>query len=238
MDIMQLLKDQLSGQVLEAISGQIGATPQQTESAAGGIFATILGGLAKNASTPEGMHGLEGAIAKDHDGSILDDLLGVVTGNAQPANPRATNGAGILGHIFGDKQEPVAEQVSQSSGLNMQQVMRLMPILAPIVLGLIGKMRNQGTAAPQQDGSMGIGDIASILLGGTQSAAQQHGMGGLLGSVLGQVLGAQQQQGGGNDLLSAVLGQVLGGSNAQQQQQQQDQGGDLLNQVLGGLFKK
>jgi hypothetical protein len=220
MDLMQILKDQMSDQVLEQIGGQIGASPQQTASAANGIFASLIGGLANNAATPTGLQALMGALDKDHDGSIMDDLAGLLGGTSQAPNPNALNGAGILGHILGNNQAPVAQHVSQASGLNMQQVMRLMPILAPVVMGLLGKMRNQGAIgqAPAANSNIGggMGDLASILLGSAKSASQQHGMGDLLGSVLGQVLGGGQQQ-------ASRPAQGMGG---------------LFGKILGGLFKK
>jgi hypothetical protein len=213
MDIMQLLKDQVSGQVMEQISQQIGSQPDQTAQAANGIFASLLGGLANNAATPQGLQGLMGALDRDHDGSIMDDLMGLVTGSAQVQNASAVNGMGILGHVLGGNQQNVAQQVSQSSGLNVHQVMKLMPILAPIVMGMLGKMRNQGAQAGAANNGFGMDDLAGILMGSAQRAAGQHGMGDILGSVLGQVLSGQQQQ-------------------------QPQAGGGLFGKILGGLFKK
>lgn len=214
MDLMQLLKDQVSGQVMEQISQQVGAEPQQAASAADGIFASLLGGLANNAASPAGLQALMGALDKDHDGSVIDDLMGMVTGNAQAANPNAVNGVGILGHILGDQQENVAQQVSESSGLNASQVMKMMPILAPIVMGLLGKMKNGGlqTAGAQADNGFGMDDLAGVLMGAATGAAQQNGMGNIIGAVLGQVLGGQQGQ--------------------------QQSGGGLLGSIIGGMFKK
>jgi hypothetical protein len=212
MDIMQLLKDQVSGQVMDHLSQQVGAAPEQTASAANGIFASILGGLANNASSPEGLSGLMGALDRDHDGSILDDLMGVMSGASQAQQPSALNGAGILGHILGGKQESVAQQVSQSSGLNVQQVMSLMPVLAPIVMGMLGKMRNQGTqaspGAQAANNGFDMSDLAGVLMGAATGASKQHGMGDLVGSVLGQVLGGggQASQGAGG-----IFGKILGG---------------------------
>jgi hypothetical protein len=212
MDIMQLLKDQVSGQVMEQLSQRIGGQPEQTAQAANGIFASILGGLANNAATPQGLQGLMGALDRDHDGSIIDDLMGLVSGSAQVQNPSAVNGMGILGHVLGGNQENVAQKVSQSSGLDMQQVMKLMPILAPIVMGMLGKMRNQGAQAGAANNGFGMDDLAGILMGSAQSASRQPGMGDILGSVLGQVLSGQQQQ-----------PQASGG---------------LFGKILGGLFRK
>ena len=210
MDLMQILQSQLSDDVVGEISQHIGAPPEQTASAANGIFATLLGGLANNASSESGLSALGSALDRDHDGSMVDDLFGMVGGMLQGnQSGNATNGSGILGHILGNQQEPVAEQISQSSGLNVSQVMKLMPILAPIVMSVLGKARNQG--------GLDLGSIANILMGSAQNASQQGGMGDLIGSVLGSVMGGGQQQ---------------------QQQPQASQGGIDLGGILGGLFGK
>ncbi len=204
MDLMQLLQSQLDDNVIGQMSEQIGAEPQQTAAAANGIFASLLGGLANNAASEGGLSSLLGALDRNHDGSVLDDIGGLVGGLLQNGGQGsgATNGLGILGHILGGQEEAVAQQVSQSSGLNMGQVMKLLPVLAPIVMGVLGKAKN--------DGNFDIGDLAGVLMGSAQSGAQQSGMGDLLGSVLGGVLGGGQQQGGAGGL-GGLLGKILGG---------------------------
>ncbi len=204
MNLMEILQGQLSDDMLGQLSQQIGADKEQTATAANGIFATLLGGLANNATSESGLASLASALDRDHDGSILDDLMGMVGGMAQDNAPAASavNGAGILGHILGDRQETAAQQISQSSGLNVGQIMKLMPILAPIVMGVLGRAKNSG--------SLDLGGLANILMGSAQHA-QQGGFGDLLGSVLGGVLGGgqqQQQQGGG--LLGNILGGIFG----------------------------
>jgi hypothetical protein len=204
MDLMQILQGQLSDDVLGQLSEQIGADKEQTASAANGIFATLLGGLANNASSEGGLTSLGAALDRDHDGSILDDLMGMVGGMMQgQGQSGALNGAGILGHILGGQQETAASQISQSSGLNMGQVMKLMPILAPIVMGVLGRAKNQG--------GLDLGSLAGVLTGSAQNA-QSGGFGDLIGSVLGGVLGGgqqqQPQQGGG--LLGNILGGIFG----------------------------
>ncbi|MCB0544278.1 MAG: DUF937 domain-containing protein [Saprospiraceae bacterium] len=202
---MQLLQGQLSDDLLGQMSNQIGADKQQTAVAANGVFATLLGGLANNASSEGGLASLGAALDRDHDGSILDDLMGMVGGmmqNDQQTSSSALNGSGILGHILGDRQEVAAQQISQNSGLNMSQVMKLMPILAPIVMGVLGRAKNQG--------GLDMGGLAGILMGSAQNA-QSGGFGDLIGSVLGGVLGGgQQQQASGGGLLGNILGGIFG----------------------------
>lgn len=208
MNLMEILQGQLSDDMLGQISEQIGADKQQTAVAANGVFATLVGGLANNASSESGLASLGAALDRDHDGSVLDDLMGMVggmmQGNEAPA-ASALNGAGILGHILGDRQEVAAQQISQSSGLNVGQIMKLLPILAPIVMGVLGRAKSSG--------SLDLGGLANILMGSAQTA-QSGGFGDLIGSVLGGVLGGGQQQ----------------------QPQQQSGGGDLFGQILGGIF--
>jgi hypothetical protein len=215
MDLLEILKGQLDDNLVAQLSEQIGAQPEQTVNAAQGIFASLLGGLAGNAQKPGGLEMLSSVLDRDHDGSILDDVMGMVLGGqAQPEQNRAVNGAGMLRHILGDRQEEAAQHISQSSGLNMSQIMKLMPILAPIVMGVLGKSKSQG--------NLDLGDLAGILIGGAQRAQEQNtggGLGDLLGSVLGGVLGGNQQP-------------------PAQQQQQQQQAPDVLGGLLRGIFGK
>ncbi len=205
MDLLQLLQSQLNGPAIQQISQQIGASEEQTAAASNGIFAALLGGLANNTTSTDGINALASALDKNHDGSILDDLAGFVGNMMSGQTNPAMNGAGILGHILGSKQEQVAQHVSQTSGLDLSQIMKLMPILAPIVMAAIGKMRNNANGGQ----GMGLSDLASILMGSAQSA-QQSGFGDLLGNVIGGVLGnsgAGQQSGGG--LLGKIFGAVF-----------------------------
>lgn len=206
MNLMEILQGHLSDDMLEQLSAQIGADKEQTAVAANGIFASLVGGLANNASTESGLASLGAALDRDHDGSMLDDLMGMVggmmSGSSDAPVSAAQNGAGILGHILGDRQEAAAEHISQSSGLNMGQIMKLMPILAPIVMGVLGRAKSSG--------GLDLGSIGNILMGSAQSA-QSGGFGDLIGSVLGGVMGGGQQQSGGGGMLGQILGGILGG---------------------------
>ncbi len=207
MNLMDVLKGQLSDDMLQQLSSHIGAEPEQTATAAQGVFATLLGGLANNASTENGLSSLGSALDRNHDGSMLDDLMGMMGGMLQGGDRvAATDGEGIVGHVLGDRQEIAAQQISQKSGLNMGQVMKLLPILAPIVMSVLGKTKRAG--------GLDLGSLAGVLMGSAQQTQQQGGMGDLIGSVLGGVLGGGRQQ----------------------QQEQPASGGGGIADVLGGIF--
>ena len=177
-NLMELLQGQLSEGMIDQLSQQIGADKEQTASAANGILSTLLGGLSQNAATPEGAHALSSALERDHDGGILENLMGMLMGGgaAEAANPRTVNGAGILGHIFGGKTEQAATAVSQQSGLDMGTVLQLMIQFAPMVMGMLGKVKRENNL--DADG------LSSVLANTTQQAAPQNPLMGFASQLL------------------------------------------------------
>lgn len=134
-----LLGQQQGNQAVERISQSLGANPTVTNTAIQMALPMILSALANNALQPQGAEQLNNALQKDHDGGILDNLGGFLGGG----NADTANGLGILGHIFGNKQGAVAQQVSQNSGLDIGQVAQLLIMLAPIVMGFLGKKKQE-----------------------------------------------------------------------------------------------
>jgi hypothetical protein len=180
---MAELTDQLRQMLDEradTIGGRIGADPDKTRQA---IDAAVPALLAAFASEAERGEGIKQAIRKDHDGSILDQLPEYLQGNAQ-LSARTTNGQGILEHTLGGRQQDVAHALSAKSGLDMSTVMRLLPLLAPIVMGMLGK---KGSNGRQTDGGgFSLDDLGSIL-GRERDDARSGdpGLGDLLGGLLG-----------------------------------------------------
>ena len=171
MDITDLLQGPLKDVIIGQVGKQLGIEDtDKANTAVDGIFATLLNAVAKNALQPEGQAQLQNALEKDHDGSILDNLCGFLSGAVQPSNPKTTNGAGILKHILGDKTEVAAENISKESGIDTSKIMQLMMTLAPIVLGYLGKANTTQQAQPQQGGGGGLMDI---IMGATKTVNKQ-----------------------------------------------------------------
>jgi hypothetical protein len=140
--ILDILSQQLDPNTVRAISQEIGAPPDATESAIAGALPTLLGGLSRNAETPDGLAGLVNALDADHDGSLLDDLAGFLGGAL--AGQRAADGGGILGHILPGRRDQVENGLAGRSGLDAAQIGRLLMMLAPIVMAALGRARRQG----------------------------------------------------------------------------------------------
>jgi hypothetical protein len=197
MDLTGILQDALSGNNVRQISQAIGADESSTSSAIQAALPMLLGGLANNSANEQGAAGILGAIDRDHDGSVLDDIGGLLAGNI---GGKAANGAGILGHIFGGQQAGVEQTVSQASGLDMNKIGPLLAILAPIVMGAIGRSRQQS------GGGFGAADLGGLLGG----AAQQMGGGSDLLGMLGGLLD-RNRDGSAVDDVMGMIGGMLGG---------------------------
>ncbi|RQO30076.1 hypothetical protein DBR32_10830 [Taibaiella sp. KBW10] len=179
MNVSELLNSATGQQIVSNISSQFGLDQNQAVSAVQAAVPMILGGLGRNAQTPEGAEALNSALESKHDGSVLDNIQGFF-GNSDAAQQ---DGSGILGHIFGNQVEQVQSGVSQSSGISMQKIGPIIAMLAPIVLGYLSKQKQNNNVT----NSGGLGDLIGGLagsLGGGQTQSQGQG-GGLIDMVSG-----------------------------------------------------
>jgi hypothetical protein len=175
--LQDLLGQEQGTQAVDQLSQNLGANHTAVNSAIQIALPMILSGLARKASNPQGAENLNQAIEQDHDGSLLDNLSSFLGGGSvQPTETTPqTNGAGILGHIFGDNQTQAAQAVSQNSGLDLGQVSQLLITLAPIVMSFLGKQK--------QEQNLDAGGLSSWL-GGQQEQIQQAPQGGgILNSI-------------------------------------------------------
>lgn len=175
------LMAQLQGAPLQHMASQLGATPAQTEEAVGAALPLLLGALGRNAAAPQGAADLFGALKRDHgDGPDLGGLLGALLGGGAAAQgaPAQTDGAAILGHIFGTSQERAETGLGQATGLGAGAG-QLLQMLAPIVMSFL--------AQRMRAGGMDAGGLGQVLGQEHARVQQQDGLaGGLLGRLLDQ----------------------------------------------------
>ncbi|MCA9516336.1 MAG: DUF937 domain-containing protein [Myxococcales bacterium] len=138
MSILDLVKQNLTPELIGQLSSQLGASKDGTQSVVAQAVPVLVSALAKNAQTTSGARSLDGALAKDHDGSVLDNLGGLV---AQLGAGSA--GDGILKHVLGEKRPQVEQQLGQKSGIDLAQVGSVLITLAPIVMGALGKKKQE-----------------------------------------------------------------------------------------------
>ncbi|MER2178270.1 MAG: DUF937 domain-containing protein [Stenotrophomonas maltophilia] len=163
------------GQGLQQVSQQLGIDQNQASGAIGAALPLLLGAMGRNAQEPQGAQALLGALQRDHapansGGFDLGGLLGSVLGGG---GGNATNGAGILGHVFGSNTDRATQGLSQATGLDSSKTSQLLAILAPIVMSYLAQRFANGGNPNQLSQALG-------------QEAQSANSGGLLTSVLDQ----------------------------------------------------
>lgn len=175
---------------IEQIAAKLGVDPSTAAQAVQEGGGAILSGLQQNAATPAGASAIEAALGRHTGLGDRVDLDQVDT----------ADGGKILQHVFGGKQQEVARALTDEPKTAGIDFGALLPMLAPIVMGLLAKNKtattSPGAASQTAPSSGGLGDLLGGLLGGGSG----EGAGG----------GGPTSGGGGFDL-NAVLGGLLGG---------------------------
>lgn len=201
MNALDSLLGQLGPDTISRMAAQLGATPQQTQSAIQAALPMLMGAMQRNASTPQGADALHRAVTRDHQGVDLGGLLGGLLGGGaggglggligavmgamgggQPQGAQRSpldNGVAILGHVFGQAQPRAAAGVARASGLDTGAAAKLMAMLAPMLMGTLGQAtQKQGLDAG------GLSDLlGQVTRGfGGQSGGVPKAVGSLLDS--------------------------------------------------------
>ncbi len=190
--LVQMIASQLGGSRVSEISRRLGTDESATQNAVAAALPLLMGALAKNASRPEGAEALHRALSRDHDGGVLDDLPGFL------ANPDLSAGNGILKHALGAKRSMVESGIGKAAGVDSSKVAELLPMLAPLVMGALGKA--------QRENGLDAASLAGMLSAERQQEDARQGSAGLLGALL-------DRDGDGQiaDDISSLAKGVLGG---------------------------
>lgn len=217
MSLLDLIGGAAGSQVASQAENKFGIQKNQVIALLAVAAPLIISYLRNKSQDQKEAESLNNALDRDHDGSILNDI--------SQADARQAEGGSILDHIFGGNKVSVENQLSQNTGISMDKIGPILAMLAPVIMGYIGKEKQQNNV-----NAGGLGDLLGGILGGASQQAQAQDS-NPLNDILGSVLGGSQTQSSGNPL-NDILGSVLGGGN--QQQAQQGGLGGLLGSILGG----
>ncbi len=219
MNLIELITGSAGSQVATKAENKFGIDKKQIIALMAVAAPLVISYLKKKSQEdPNEAEAINNALDKDHDGSILE--------NPDQVEDRQQEGNSILTHIFGTQKTQVENQLSQNTGISMDKIGPILAMLAPVIMGYIGKEKQSNGV----NSGGGLGDLFGGILGGAQNQAQaepSNPLNDILGSVLG---GGSQNQGSGNPL-NDIIGSVLGGGN---DQKQQGGLGGILGNILGG----
>lgn len=195
MDLSELLNSPIGQSIVKSVAGQFGMSEKEASGIVNTAVPVLLAGMTGNAQSRDGAESLNKALESKHDGSLLNNLSGMLQGHTEELQQ---DGNGILGHIFGNKLPAVEQGISQKTGVSMNKIAPLLAMLAPIVMAYLGKEKRQANT-----GAGGLGDLLGGLLGNSQQGKSGGGIMDMLGSAL-------DKDGDGNPL-NDILGGFLGG---------------------------
>jgi len=152
----------------------------------------ILSGLKVQKDTQGGDERVDHILNKYGDASVLNNIQDLIQAKSQ-ATTVDPNLGGLLGANGGIQ---AAQALGKSLNIDASTIMKMIPALAPLLLGYLSKKRDTGGAGIKGIGSLldadGDGsildDVAGYLMKGGTGATQKRGK-GLLGSILGGLTG-------------------------------------------------
>ncbi len=209
--ILDLLESDLGKSIISGVAGSSGNDSDKTSSVLTMALPVLMKAMQRNASTPEGAEGLMGALSGKHDGAILDNLGGVFNGGVDESVKQ--DGAGILSHILGGKQQGVEQLIGLKAGIDAGSVANILKVAAPLLMGVLGKQKKEQNIGSSVD----LSDLLGGMLGGNDTASEQNflekildadGDGSVIDDVAGMFLdsGKKSDGGGIEDMLGGLFG--------------------------------
>ncbi len=178
MNLVDAIMNAQDGAALREMESQFGLGRQQTTSALAALVPALAAGFQHNAQSSGGLDGLLSALSNGRHSQYLDnpEMLGRADG--------ITDGNGILGHVFGNKDvsRQVASRAASQTGLSEDVLKRMLPMVAALMMGAMARQAapsGGGRLAPQLGGSSGG------LMGMLGATLDQNRDGSMIDDVIG-----------------------------------------------------
>ncbi|QCX53748.1 DUF937 domain-containing protein [Elizabethkingia sp. JS20170427COW] len=151
MNLLDLLTGNTANQVAQETESKLGISKSQILALLAVATPLVISYLKNKSQDVKEAEALSQALDRDHDGSILSNPSQLAT--------RETEGNSILSHIFGNEKTNVENQLSQKTGISMDKIGPALAMLAPLVMGFIGKEKQQNNVT-----AGGMGDLLGNML--------------------------------------------------------------------------
>ncbi|WP_425146035.1 DUF937 domain-containing protein [Deinococcus sp.] len=189
MNILELLKAELGGAVMDRLGGALGLSSAQAQAVGEHALPTQLAALSEQARLPGGSQRLLDLAAQVPAGSA-QELVASESGVAQVRQL----GASLLPQVLGGGAEAQVQRIATQTGVSGGSVQGLMQMILPLVLGFLGRHvaasgLNAGNLGSLFDGVPGLAGLGGLGAGLRAAAA------GTLGAAAGTVVIAPSSQG-------------------------------------------
>ena len=151
MDMNTMLKLLMSTDALKQVSEQTGISQQDAASVMEEVLPMLLKGMQGQASDKATSQGFLEALSA-HSKEDTSDVKSAIK------KADTDDGAKIVNHLLGSRQEEVAAKAKKKSGIDTKTILKIMAIVAPILMSQMGKSAKSETATQKSDGGI-VGDI-------------------------------------------------------------------------------
>lgn len=145
LNLIALLKNYITPEVISKSSTFVSENENGTLKAIDNIIPVVLGGLLHKAQEENGIITISNLLIDGaHNGSVLNNVLNLFNGGEQTDNI-IRGGSSAITVIFGqNKATEIANLVAAKSDVQISGANKLLNLITPLVLGLIGKQTANG----------------------------------------------------------------------------------------------
>lgn len=187
MPFVEMLMKSVGGDAASQLAGLLKIDPAKAAQILPKVAPLIMSGLKRQQSQPGGEEKVNQLLSKFGGASALDDIGATLRKQAEAPSTDAS-----LDGLLGDSGPKAAEMLSKDLGIDAASAQRAIPMVAPLIMGALAKLRDQGGG--------GLSAVTSLL--------NKEGNANLLGN-LGSLFGGGGAKGGG--MLGKALGSLLKG---------------------------
>lgn len=178
--------NEYGGEVSRGLASNLGVRKKTAHNILPEVVPLVLGGLKRQMETRGGADRVDHILNKYGKDDVLDRIQDEMASRSRHSQPDPR-----LGGLLGDSGVQATDLISNKMNLGRDLAQKIIPMLAPIILGALTRKRDRG--------GMGSQGIASLL--------DQDGDGSILDDVAGFIMGGQGGPGGGS---SQGLGSLIG----------------------------
>jgi hypothetical protein len=175
------------GEITRHMSSNFNVDPSTVKQLIPQLAPLIISGLKKQKDEQGGDERVDHILNKYGDSSVLDNIKDLISNKAGDASTDAS-----LGGLLGNSGSMAAQVLGNQHKISAGTIEKMIPALAPLVLGALSRKRDTGGAGISGIGSMldadGDGSILDDVAGFLTKGASRKGGGGILGGLLGGLI--------------------------------------------------
>lgn len=198
-NVLESLKEHLTGDVVSNLAALVGESSTETESALTATIASLFGGLIKQSGDNQLMDNLFNMLKSgEYDGGLLSNL-GALSRGGDETKHLLSKGSNLLSSLFGDKVSGIANAIANASGVSSNTSSSLLNFIAPLAISMLGKVlktENIGNAAGLASFLGGqSGFIKDLLPAAGLDNLSSVGAAGVVGTVMDKIESAADSLG-------------------------------------------